>query len=269
MDIHGIVILVGVVLIHELGHLAAMWAFGYKDLAVFFIPFFGAVATGRSAGGKAWQRGVVILAGPMPGILLGWVVIMLAPQAMVSYPYLAVTASMLLLVNGFNLLPLMPLDGGRLLNIVLFSRHPRLETWFTSCAGIALMFVALSLQMWLLAAVGLMTVVVAFAQRRLIRAAHQARAAFAGAPAEAELLTEEQRHLLFEGATRTVAAMEADMQGGGFEWTPQRRATVLASYMQVILDRATIVPASVLASAVLVLAYLASCALLWPVLRML
>jgi len=49
----GVAILVGVVMFHELGHLTAMWAFGYRDLAVFFIPFPGAVATGRNRDAKA------------------------------------------------------------------------------------------------------------------------------------------------------------------------------------------------------------------------
>ena len=38
LDLPGVVILIGVILVHELGHLAAMWVFGYKDLGVFFIP---------------------------------------------------------------------------------------------------------------------------------------------------------------------------------------------------------------------------------------
>ena len=36
-------LLVVVLLIHELGHLAAMRLFGFSDLRMFFIPFFGVV----------------------------------------------------------------------------------------------------------------------------------------------------------------------------------------------------------------------------------
>src|SRR5262245_2424702 len=36
----AIAILVGVLLLHELGHLAGMRLFGYRDLRVLFIPFF-------------------------------------------------------------------------------------------------------------------------------------------------------------------------------------------------------------------------------------
>ena len=39
-------ILVGVLLIHEAGHAIAMRAFGYREISMFFIPFFGAAVTG-------------------------------------------------------------------------------------------------------------------------------------------------------------------------------------------------------------------------------
>ena len=42
----GIVILVVVLLLHELGHLAAMRLFGYRDTQILFIPLLGAAVSG-------------------------------------------------------------------------------------------------------------------------------------------------------------------------------------------------------------------------------
>ncbi len=42
------------------------------------------------------------------------------------------------LINGFNLLPVFPLDGGRLLNQILFSRNRYLEGVFQFLAAVAL-----------------------------------------------------------------------------------------------------------------------------------
>jgi Zn-dependent protease len=264
LDLAGVVILIGVILVHELGHLAAMWAFGYKELGVFFIPFFGAVATARSAGtSKPWQRGLVTLAGPVPGIVAGYAILAFSPQAVLSSPHVSVAAAMLLFVNGFNLLPMMPLDGGRLLNLAVFSKHPVLELAFTAGAGICFLLFGIAREIWLTAGLGAFTVLAAFGQRRLIRAAHELRPAFGGIVAEPASLTGEQRKLLFDKAAWTLEATEA-ARDRGFDWTPDHRAGVLASYMQVILDRATIAPASAATSVLLVLAYLASCGLLLP-----
>ena len=37
-----IIIIIFVIIIHELGNLIAMKAYGYKEVKMFFIPFFGA-----------------------------------------------------------------------------------------------------------------------------------------------------------------------------------------------------------------------------------
>ncbi len=44
-----LVIVAGVLLIHELGHAIGMRAFGYRDVSMFFIPLFGAAASCRRA----------------------------------------------------------------------------------------------------------------------------------------------------------------------------------------------------------------------------
>src|SRR3954470_4748589 len=47
-DIREIGILIGVLLFHELGHLAAMKVLGYRDVKMFFVPFLGAAVSGKS-----------------------------------------------------------------------------------------------------------------------------------------------------------------------------------------------------------------------------
>ncbi|MEN6449428.1 MAG: tetratricopeptide repeat protein [Thermoguttaceae bacterium] len=118
--------LVGVLFLHELGHLAAMRLFGYRNLRMFFIPLFGAAVTGRHYNIAGWKKAVVALMGPLPGILLGAGLVVVA---WFCRSLMLVDAALLLvLVNAFNLLPLLPLDGGRMMETVLFSRHPLLDT---------------------------------------------------------------------------------------------------------------------------------------------
>src|SRR5262249_41026480 len=69
----NLIVLVPVVFFHELGHYLAMLAFGYRNLRMFFIPFFGAAVSGQHYNVAGWKKALVALAGPVPGIAVGWV----------------------------------------------------------------------------------------------------------------------------------------------------------------------------------------------------
>lgn len=130
-------ILVPVLLFHELGHLAAMKMFGYRNLKMFFIPGFGAAVTGRSFGISGWKKAVVSLMGPVPGILLGIVIGLTG--AVIHSPTTVHVAIMAISINAFNLVPLLPFDGGHVVRTVLFSRHPVLDIAFRSLAVVSLL----------------------------------------------------------------------------------------------------------------------------------
>lgn len=135
--------IVAVLFFHELGHLAAMRAFGYRDTRIFFVPFFGAAASGVREDARPWQRAVVLLAGPLPGIVAGivWLVVCRTHPELPWYP-----GELLVWINAFNLLPLEPLDGGRLLNVLIFSRHRVVEIVFVACTSVALGIIGLALK---------------------------------------------------------------------------------------------------------------------------
>jgi len=65
--------LVGILFLHEAGHWLAMRYYGYQDTAIFFIPFLGAMVAGSKRNLSESQSAVIILAGPLPGFILGWV----------------------------------------------------------------------------------------------------------------------------------------------------------------------------------------------------
>ena len=135
------VLLVGVLFIHEMGHYLGMRIFGYRNVRMFFIPLFGAAVSGQKTTAKTYQEAIVTLLGPLPGLCLAIVLFGAA-----SVPGLArevrtelIRAAVLFgVINGINLLPVFPLDGGRLLNQILFSRNRYLEGVFQLLAAIAL-----------------------------------------------------------------------------------------------------------------------------------
>ncbi len=142
--------LVAILLVHESGHAVAMRLFGYRDMSMFFIPLLGAVVTGQPRKITAWKQILVLLAGPLPGLLAG-----LAALLSLSFHPLpeggfdwGMVATMAVVVNLFNLLPLTPLDGGRMLDITLFSRWPMTRLLFVAVSVMGFAAVAYYLQSW-------------------------------------------------------------------------------------------------------------------------
>ena len=151
-DLPELLLLVGVLLFHETGHYLGMRFFDYQDVRMFFIPFFGAAVSGRSTKVVGYQEAIVILLGPLPGIVLGLGV----GVAGLYYDneLMRSAARMLLLINGFNLLPFLPLDGGRLLQLVLFSRQRHFEALFRVVTAALLALCGWGLDSWVLMGLG-------------------------------------------------------------------------------------------------------------------
>ncbi len=148
-------VLLGVLLFHEFGHALAMRAFGYRDLSVVVLPFLGAIAFGRKDDAGPWQKLVVLLAGPLPGLVVAVICLELAMQGG-SDPLLLKIGVMALVLNLFNLLPLTPLDGGQIVDTFLFARRPRLSFAFFTVSVLALIGIALMLDSTALAAAGVL-----------------------------------------------------------------------------------------------------------------
>lgn len=120
-DLTTVLSLMLVVFLHEVGHFLAMkWA-GYKNATIYMIPLLGGVATGVQQKSSENRETWVLLAGPLPGLLLSFSVLLainfgFLPSQLPEYGMDFL--QQLVLINAFNLLPIMPLDGGKLFQIV-------------------------------------------------------------------------------------------------------------------------------------------------------
>jgi len=140
----NLIILIGVVFFHEAGHYLTMRLCGYADTSVFFIPFFGAAATGRKQDASVRDKFLVLLGGPLPGLLIGSGLFLFSLHGAVYPDWLQETMFMLIGLNLFNLLPIYPLDGGKIVDLVFFSRYPFTDVLFKVIAVIALLALSLS-----------------------------------------------------------------------------------------------------------------------------
>jgi Zn-dependent protease len=97
--------------VHEMGHVLQLRREGIKASAPMFVPFLGALITAKSLGENALAEARVGLAGPILGTI-GAGVCLAIGEATNSDMFRAL-AYIGFFLNLFNLLPVVPLDGGR------------------------------------------------------------------------------------------------------------------------------------------------------------
>jgi Zn-dependent protease len=133
------VCLVAAIFIHELGHVLAMKQSGLKVKGIYLIPFLGGAAVSEASKTR-WQDFKIAIAGPAFGslsALIAWGVWSYTDNTLI-----ATFALISLMLNLFNLLPIVPLDGGQALKALVFSKQGHVG--FILLMGITTLMVALS-----------------------------------------------------------------------------------------------------------------------------
>jgi len=97
--------------VHEMGHVIQLRREGVKASAPMFIPFLGAVISARSLGDNATAEARVGLAGPVLGTIGAAVCLLIWRET--SSDFWRALAFVGFFLNLFNLVPVVPLDGGR------------------------------------------------------------------------------------------------------------------------------------------------------------
>lgn len=108
---------VAMIMIHELGHVAAIKQKGFKASVPVFIPFLGA-AIFMPKMEKRGDEAYVAFGGPLIGTAGAVVVLIMALAWPGGSAFLAALAFIAILINLFNLIPISPLDGGRITQAV-------------------------------------------------------------------------------------------------------------------------------------------------------
>ncbi len=98
-------------LVHEMGHVIQLRREGIAASAPMFIPFLGAVVAAKSLGKNALAEARVGLAGPVLGTI-GSAACLVVWQ-ITGHDYWRALGYTGFFINLFNLLPVVPLDGGR------------------------------------------------------------------------------------------------------------------------------------------------------------
>jgi Zn-dependent protease len=120
--------------VHEFGHYIQLRREGVRPTFMVFIPFLGAAVGARSLGGSAIAEARVGLAGPILGSLA--CAALLPVAAATDEPFWHALAFTGFFLNLFNLIPMVPFDGGR----AMAAMAPWM--WFVGFAAMLAFFIA-------------------------------------------------------------------------------------------------------------------------------
>jgi stage IV sporulation protein FB len=113
-----------IVVIHELGHVAAALHYGWRIREIQLLPFGGVAEVEEAGTIPVRQETVVALAGPLQNAWLalsGWA---MGQAGWADRAWSADFAAANVWIGLFNLLPFLPLDGGKLMQAWLSLRLP-------------------------------------------------------------------------------------------------------------------------------------------------
>ncbi|MGO2168244.1 MAG: metalloprotease [Pseudoalteromonas sp.] len=141
--------LIACLVIHEYGHVRAMQYFGIKTKGIYLIPFVGGLAVSDDKITTRWQDVVISLMGPAFGLITSILGVVL--YYVTDMQIFAGVAVLSALLNLFNLLPILPLDGGHVLKSISFS----MRSW----VGLSICILGVLFGLWLSYTFGLMLLV--------------------------------------------------------------------------------------------------------------
>lgn len=158
--------------VHEMGHVWAMRRTGMKTPGFYFVPLFGGAAIGDRATSE-WQGVYITAMGPTWGLLSA--VPPAAIFAVTGEPFWAAVVGFIGLVNLFNLLPIYPLDGGRLANSLALSVSPGGQILYLIVAGALVLALTVYMRIYLVAILFGIGILEIFFERKRLRVGEIAR----------------------------------------------------------------------------------------------
>ena len=107
---------VALLFIHEMGHVLALRMMGVRATAPMFIPFMGAFIGMKQMPKDAYAEAIMAYGGPLLGTI--GALCCAAAGMLTGNPFWYALATTGFLLNLFNLLPISPLDGGRIIGVI-------------------------------------------------------------------------------------------------------------------------------------------------------
>ena len=117
-----LIILFLLVIVHELGHIVMALAIGWRVKAVRLLPFGGVVEVDEGNGASAKDEWLVAIAGPLQNIWMAAFAWIMGDLGLWSLEWTNYLIQANLWLAAFNMLPIFPLDGGKIVLAMLSYR---------------------------------------------------------------------------------------------------------------------------------------------------
>ena len=205
--------LTAVVLVHELGHFFAMRILGFRNVSLYLIPFMGGLATGTKHAAPPWQTAIFLFAGPLPGLVIGailWVSLpreieVITPDTLPMRTIFVYQSAMtLVFLNSFNLLPILPLDGGRIVRLLFDGTSVRLTAVFSIISMIVIVSIAIATRSWIMVMFSVLYSCTLPITIRLSRKAGELRPQLSGMTSELSRISDEEGAVLLRTANEMI-----------------------------------------------------------------
>ncbi|WP_018660996.1 M50 family metallopeptidase [Heyndrickxia acidiproducens] len=145
-----LLILFAIVMVHEMGHATAAHFFSWRIRKIVILPFGGVAETDEHGNRPLKEELIVTIAGPFQHVWIGLCAYLLH-QAQVLPPGLygqIMEANLTVLL--FNLIPVWPLDGGKIMNLAFSMYLPFLKAFrLTVYSSLAALLVFHCTALWL------------------------------------------------------------------------------------------------------------------------
>ncbi|MBL5830033.1 M50 family metallopeptidase [Heyndrickxia sporothermodurans] len=124
---HELLILFSILFIHEMGHSIMAHFFSWRIKKISILPFGGVTEMDEHGNRPLKEELLVILAGPIQHVWLAIVMFVLFKMHIISISFFQTFMDYNLMILLFNLLPIWPLDGGKLLHLLFSVNKPFLQ----------------------------------------------------------------------------------------------------------------------------------------------
>ncbi|MBE4908137.1 M50 family metallopeptidase [Bacillus luteolus] len=167
-----------IVFIHELGHVTGAHFFSWRIKKIQLLPFGGVAEMDEHGNRPIKEELIVILAGPITHIVLVFIGYIFYAFSIISAETLDLFIFHNLVILFFNLLPIWPLDGGKLLLLLFSLKKPFSDahkmTIQLSIIGVGLFILAVlyyspsQLHLWMIITFLLFSIVMEWRQRHFV-----------------------------------------------------------------------------------------------------
>lgn len=113
-----------ILIIHELGHAFAAKTSGWRITKIELLPFGGKLETDEHAGRPLLEEWFVVAAGPFTHVLMLMSAVLLLKTGLLDPVLYELFFQLNAFIFLFNLLPVLPLDGGKMVQLFLCTFRP-------------------------------------------------------------------------------------------------------------------------------------------------